>query len=173
MPARSRLKPAATRVSPRHREARRCSPAAPSRSRAGGPAARRQGGRGAGAADPDPDGERRPRRGRLAGRAGRWRVPSPSPLPRVLVLCGPGNNGGDGGVVARHLDAWGFPVRIVWFAHRAQLRGDAGRSGRSSSVAGVDQMAWLDAHAADPTPAELDALVSGADWLVEASSGPA
>ena len=36
-----------------------------------------------------------------------------------------GNNGGDGGVVARHLDAWGFPVRVVWFARHDQLRGDA------------------------------------------------
>ena len=45
-------------------------------------------------------------------------------LPQVLILCGPGNNGGDGGVVARHLNAWGFPVRICWFVSRDQLRGD-------------------------------------------------
>src|ERR1700726_360961 len=44
---------------------------------------------------------------------------------RVLILCGPGNNGGDGGVVARHLDAWGYAVRVVWFADPARLRGDA------------------------------------------------
>src|SRR5262249_32946350 len=52
-------------------------------------------------------------------------VPREAAPPRVLILCGPGNNGGDGGVVSRHLDAWGFAVRVVWFARSDQLRGDA------------------------------------------------
>jgi NAD(P)H-hydrate epimerase len=61
-----------------------------------------------------------------AGRgAAAWLAGRAAPQTRVLILCGPGNNGGDGGVLARHLDAWGYPVRVVWFASADRLQGDA------------------------------------------------
>ena len=47
------------------------------------------------------------------------------PRGRCLVLCGPGNNGGDGYVIARHLDAAGWQVDLVSLVDPVLLKGDA------------------------------------------------
>jgi hydroxyethylthiazole kinase-like uncharacterized protein yjeF len=44
---------------------------------------------------------------------------------RIVVVCGKGNNGGDGFVVARHLKAHGARVRVLLIGSRRDLRGDA------------------------------------------------
>eukprot|EP00741_Cyanophora_paradoxa_P001806 tig00000073_g1751.t1 len=53
----------------------------------------------------------------LAGQACALSVARAYPLekhPRVLVICGPGNNGGDGLVAARHLAHFGYKPAIVY-----------------------------------------------------------
>src|ERR1700745_4247832 len=49
-----------------------------------------------------------------------------APVRRVVVLCGKGNNGGDGFVVARHLRPEIRHLTAVLFGTAAELRGDAG-----------------------------------------------
>ena len=44
----------------------------------------------------------------------------------VLICCGKGNNGGDGLVLARHLDNWHFSVQVLLFAGPDELSPDGG-----------------------------------------------
>jgi NAD(P)H-hydrate epimerase len=43
----------------------------------------------------------------------------------VLIVCGKGNNGGDGLVIARHLDNHGWPVAVHLTGNSSEFRGDA------------------------------------------------
>lgn len=50
------------------------------------------------------------------------------PLRRIVVLCGKGNNGGDGFVLARHLKEEAEHVQVYLFAKPEELRGDAAKN---------------------------------------------
>ncbi len=60
-----------------------------------------------------------------AGRAVAAAVMENYPPQSVVVLCGPGNNGGDGFVAARHLKVAGWNVRVGLFDAPEKLQGDA------------------------------------------------
>jgi len=54
----------------------------------------------------------------------RW----PTPFKRALILAGPGNNGGDGFIIARELAALGWDVHVAAMRPRDAYEGDAARA---------------------------------------------
>jgi len=60
-----------------------------------------------------------------AGRAVAEEIARRWPTGHACVLCGPGNNGGDGLVAARHLKNRGWTARVVLVGERDRLKGDA------------------------------------------------
>jgi NAD(P)H-hydrate epimerase len=56
---------------------------------------------------------------------------------RIVIFCGPGNNGGDGFVVARHLAIAGLPLRVHLCAERTRLTGDAATNFRVVERMGI------------------------------------
>jgi hydroxyethylthiazole kinase-like uncharacterized protein yjeF len=92
----------------------------------------------------------------LMERAGRAtaelvRSTAPQDARRILVLAGPGNNGGDAFVAARHLKQWWFDVQLVFTGDAAKLKGDAKAAAN----------AWRDAGG---TVSET--IPDGFDWQV-------
>lgn len=97
------------------------------------------------------------------GAAEYWRelAGTPKVAHRVIVLCGNGNNGGDGGVVARHLDAWGHAVEVCWFGHPERRSGDAQVQAEILRKSGIES---VDA-------AGVAVRLAQADWVVDALLG--
>ncbi|MCL6517507.1 NAD(P)H-hydrate dehydratase [Alicyclobacillus sp.] len=56
---------------------------------------------------------------------------------RVTVVCGKGNNGGDGWVCARWLRHWGIDVSVVSVVEPEALRGEAAQAARMAMASGV------------------------------------
>jgi len=99
----------------------------------------------------------------------------PSPLPKgegivrgpVAIVCGKGNNAGDGFVIARHLDIRGIGVKLLLLAAPDELRGDAAANFEivkrmALPIADLSRM-YADAAFAE----EID----GAEWIVDALLG--
>jgi len=46
----------------------------------------------------------------------------------IIALCGPGNNGGDGFIIAKLLKNFGYRVNVYIFADKKKYKGDAGKA---------------------------------------------
>jgi NAD(P)H-hydrate epimerase len=86
---------------------------------------------------------------------------------RVLVCCGKGNNGGDGYVIARHLDNHHVPVRVLLFAQPEDLTGDAAVHYQVIARSGLD----VRVHAGAVDEAALATEIAAAEWVVDALFG--
>jgi ADP-dependent NAD(P)H-hydrate dehydratase / NAD(P)H-hydrate epimerase len=78
---------------------------------------------------------------------------------RVVVVCGPGNNGGDGYVLARLARGRQYDVAAIAVADPAQLKGDARRAFDDFRASGGDPQSWN------------AQLLQGADVIVDAIFG--
>lgn len=86
----------------------------------------------------------------------------------IVILCGSGNNGGDGWVAGEYLDRWGIPVCLVTAVEPAALTAEPARA------AALRATASLSAHSQvvlAPTDAEVSALLNGASLAIDALLG--
>ncbi|MCI0361926.1 MAG: NAD(P)H-hydrate epimerase [Planctomycetaceae bacterium] len=85
----------------------------------------------------------------------------------VAIVCGKGNNAGDGLVMARHLDLRGIAVKVLLFGPPAELHGDAAVNYAivvKSGIPLIDLSGPWDAS-------RFDAELAGAEWIVDALLG--
>lgn len=93
------------------------------------------------------------RAGRAAAALALQLLHAATPVPRVLVFAGPGNNGGDALVAAAHLAEQGIHVEIVLLADPARYGTEAAQ-------------AWQDAVDSAASFASLDEVQTAGQWTL-------
>ena len=88
---------------------------------------------------------------------------------KVMLICGKGNNGGDGFVAARLLAGAGIGVRVMLVGERAGVMGIASESLRRLEVATSPEV--MEEITAETSAEELMGLFQEADLLVDAVFG--
>jgi NAD(P)H-hydrate epimerase len=84
----------------------------------------------------------------------------------VGIVCGKGNNGGDGFVVARHLDAAGYAVKLLLACEPSEIRGDAAVNVQIATRSAL-AIEWL----ACQDQAAWEQALAPASWIVDALLG--
>jgi NAD(P)H-hydrate epimerase len=89
----------------------------------------------------------------------------------VAICCGKGNNGGDGLVMARHLQNLGVEVGVHLFARPEALSAEAAVHWRVVERAGIAARLWPDAARDDVALDELARELARAEWVVDGLFG--
>lgn len=89
---------------------------------------------------------------------------------RAAILCGKGNNAGDGFVIARHLAIRGVEAVTLLTCPPGEFAGDA-RVNYEVLMRSAARVVDLSAAAAHELPAQLSQHAAGATWLVDAMLG--
>lgn len=76
----------------------------------------------------------------------------------VVIVCGKGNNGGDGFVVARYLEEWGYSVRCFLTAEPEDLKGDAATNYNRAIASGI-QVTTIEDPSEFEIPEDVDIVV--------------
>lgn len=90
---------------------------------------------------------------------------------RVVICAGKGNNGGDGFVIARHLENRGHDVRVLLFANPETLRGDVLINYLVIERAGTPIRVIDDSLPDDELESVVNEALAEADWIVDALLG--
>ncbi|MEX0727172.1 MAG: NAD(P)H-hydrate epimerase [Planctomycetaceae bacterium] len=86
---------------------------------------------------------------------------------RVTICAGKGNNGGDGFVIARHLENARHDVIVLLTCPAHELRGDALANYNILKVAGTPIHEWSSSESFNAWPE----ILNHADWIVDALLG--
>ena len=87
---------------------------------------------------------------------------------RVVICCGKGNNGGDGFVIARHLDLRDIPVDVFAIGSAEQYKGDALINLNIILKLGINVQFIPETN---PDLENLASALEKADWIVDALLG--
>jgi NAD(P)H-hydrate epimerase len=83
----------------------------------------------------------------------------------VAIICGKGNNGGDGFVIARQLQSRGYDVRLILLVDPSQLSGDAAIAWKAVEALPIPQTVF------NGDNLKFARLMWECDWIVDAMLG--
>lgn len=90
---------------------------------------------------------------------------------RVVICAGKGNNGGDGFVIARHLENRGIDVRVLLFANPETLQGDAKINYETIERAATPIRVLADFQSENNFESVVNEELASADWIIDALLG--